>query len=354
MNKILTINPGSTSTKIALFNNEQIFFYRVIEHSEEELSQYKELFDQMDFRLRILKGALREAKVDPETVTAIAARGGLLPPVKAGAYRVTPEMIALLRHRPTLEHASNLGAPLAYALGDPYDIPCYIYDPVTVDEMLPLHKITGLSCFRRRALGHNLNMRAMAHRYAASRNIPYADLNLIVVHLGTGITLTLHQKGRITDMINDEEGPFSPERAGGLPNLQLIDLAFSGKYDKKSLTRLVKTEGGLMSHLGTKDARVIEERIKAGDEKADLVYKAMALDVSRWVGALAVDVCGDVDAIILTGGIAYSNYLTEIIKNYISFIAPVIIYEGEDELKALAEGILRVLRGEEEVNSLQI
>ncbi len=348
MNRILAINPGSTSTKVGVFDDENCVFKRTITHSEEELSQFPKLFDQLGFRCEIVKRVLRDAKVSGESCTAIAARGGLLPPIRSGAYLVTSEMIDYLRKRPQLIHASNLGAELAYTLGAPYDLPCYIYDPVTVDEMLPVYKITGLAEFERRALGHNLNMRAMAHRYAEEHQLSYDDVTLIVVHLGTGITLTLHQNGRIIDMVNDEEGPFSPERTGGLPSSLLIDFALSGQYTRNELQNLLKTGGGLMSHLGTKDAREVEGRIKAGDDKAKLIYDAMALSVARWIGSLAVDVKGKVDAIILTGGIAYSKYFTSMITDHVSFLAPVVIYEGDDELSALSRGVLRVLRGEEE------
>ncbi len=348
MNRILAINPGSTSTKVGIYEEELLVFQRTVTHSEGEISQFPELFDQMDFRCAVVKKVLEKTGITPETVTAIAARGGLLPPVKAGAYLVTPVMMDYLRNRPQLIHASNLGAEIAYRLGAPYNIPCYVYDPVTVDEMLPVYKITGLAEFERRALGHNLNMRAMAYRYAREQQMSYSDLTLIVAHLGAGITLTLHDKGRMIDMINDEEGPFSPERTGGLPAGMLIDFALSGKHTHTELHKILKTGGGLKSHLGTKDAREVEKRIEAGDEKAKLVYEAMALAVARWIGVLAVDVKGEVDAIILTGGIAYSKYLTSLIRDHVSFLAPVVIYEGEDELNALAGGILRVLRGEEE------
>ncbi|HHU07032.1 MAG TPA: butyrate kinase [Clostridiaceae bacterium] len=352
MYRILAINPGSTTTKVGVFDDGVSIIDFTISHSEEELSQFPELFDQLDFRYEAVKKILQDARITGDTCTAIAARGGLLPPVKAGAYLVTPAMIDYLRYRPQLIHASNLGAELAYKLAAPYNIPCYVYDPVTVDEMLPVYKITGLAGFERRALGHNLNMRAMAHRYAKEHQISYDEVTLIVAHLGTGITLTLHQNGRIIDMINDEEGPFSPERTGGLPSGLLIDFALSGHYTRSELHNLIKTGGGFMSHLGTKDVRKVEVWIKAGNENAKLIYEAMALSVARWIGTLAVDVKGNVDAIILTGGIAKSEYFTALISDHVSFLAPVVIYEGEDELAALSRGVLRVLKGEEEARIL--
>lgn len=345
--KILVINPGSTSTKLAVFKNEELIFKKNIAHADKDLQDFTDIFDQLDYRLQIIRAVLEEEKMSLDSISAIAARGGLLPPVKPGAYLVTSDMIDFLKHSPQAVHASNLAAALADALGSPFAIKSYVYDPVTIDEMLPVYKLTGLASFRRRALAHNLNMREMVRRYAADEKKNIKDLTLIVAHLGGGITLTLHQHGRIIDLINDEEGSFSPERTGALPCSQLIDLAFSGKYSQKELQQIIKSKGGLMSHLGTRDARIVEERITAGDKKAKLVYEAMALSVAKNIAALSVDVKGQVDAIILTGGLAFSKLLTKMIIDHISFIAPVTIYAGEDELKALASGVLRVLEGKE-------
>lgn len=347
LKRILVINPGSTSTKIALFEEETALWTKNVEHGPEELENCGRVIDQFDMRKDVVLRTLTEKAVNLSDLAAVVARGGLLRGVQAGAYKVDPGMIEELKYRPVNEHASNLGAWIAYDIAQPLGIPCFIYDPVTVDEMIPLVRITGLAEMQRVAMGHNLNMRAAALRMARLAHREYSDLNIIVAHLGGGITVSLHNKGRIVDMISDDEGPFSPERAGGLPSYQLISMATSPGVTLASMMKKVQRQGGLISHLGTSDAREVEHRIKAGDEKAALVYEAMALNVAKAIGQLAVTACGAVDYIVLTGGIAYSEMFVRWIRERVSFIAPVHVLPGENEMEALALGALRVLRGEE-------
>lgn len=348
MEKILVINPGSTSTKIAVYEDDRKLFVSSIEHSNEEIEQYDAIYDQYEFRKGLVLKELEKNGVKASDLTCIMSRGGLLPPVPSGAIRVNQDMCDQLRLHPVNEHASNLGAPIAFSIAQENNIPAFVYDPVTVDEMAPIAKLTGFPEMRRRSLGHNLNMRAMAHRYAQEVGKKFEDVTVITAHMGGGTTIGVYENGRIVDIINDEEGPFSPERAGGLPTPQVIDLAYSGRYDSRTFKKLLKNSSGLQAYLGTKDAREVERMIDEGDEKAKLVYQAMAYQLSKGIGELATAVCGRVDAIILTGGIAYSKIFTDWITDRVSFIAPVVLYPGENEMDSLANGALRVLRGEEE------
>jgi butyrate kinase len=347
MYRILVINPGSTSTKIAIYDDDKPVFTENINHSSETLSSYKKIADQYDMRRDVVLKVLALYEIKLDTLSAVVGRGGLLPPVKAGAYEVNRKMVDILRYRPKLEHASNLGGIIAYEIASPLYIPAYIYDSVTVDEMMPIAKISGLSEMTRESLGHHLNMRATSIRYAKERGKVLSDLNIITAHLGGGITISLFQDGRMVDIVSDDEGPFSPERSGGLPLFQLIEMATSGKYDYNSLMKKVKSQGGLMSYFGTANAKEVEEMIAAGDEKAKLVYQAMAYNIAKNIGKLAAAAEGRVDAILLTGGLAYSELLTKWIDKKVNFIAPVEIMPGENEMEALAFGALRVLRGEE-------
>lgn len=348
MERLLILNPGSTSTKIAVYEDEKQLFVEVLPHSVHEISKYEKIIDQYDLRKDAIFSTLEKYGVEVDSLTGIISRGGLLPPIETGAYEINEDMVWQLRNAPQNEHASNLGAVIAYEISKEKGIPSYIYDGVTVDEMIPLTKIAGLPGMRRKALGHNLNMRAAAMKYAKENKINYNEITLAIAHLGGGISISLHDKGKIIDFVSDEEGPFSPERTGGLPIFQLIDMATSGAYDKKAMMKIVKTKGGLMGYLGTTDSREVEKMIEAGDEKAKLVYEAMALNVAKHIAQLSVVVDGKLDAIILTGGIAYSKMFTNMIIKRISFIAPVIVYAGENEMQSLALGGLRVLRGEEQ------
>ena len=353
-NAILAINPGSTSTKIALYKKTELAWSESIEHDRETLSKYANIYDQFEMRLELVRAALRSHGTSPDELMATVGRGGLLPPVKAGAYYVNQELIDTLRYKPVNEHASNLGAALADAIAKPLSIPAFIYDPVTVDEMEPIAKITGLKEMKRIGQGHNLNMRAAAIKYAESVEKKYKELNILVAHLGGGITLSLHSRGQIIDMISDDEGPFSPERAGGLPGFQLIKMATSGDYDYKSMMKKVQRQGGLMAYFNTSDLREVFDLADKGDEQAKLVSEAMAHNVAKNIGKLSVVTCGEIDAIVLTGGIAYSERFTGWIEKRVKFIAPVVVIPGENEMEALAMGALRVMRGEENAREFSL
>ncbi|MDR1045811.1 MAG: butyrate kinase [Candidatus Adiutrix sp.] len=346
--KILVINPGSTSTKIAVYEDETTLFMESVEHDLETLQAYPGIYDQYGMRAGVVGEALRQGGFKGADFSAVVARGGLLPRARAGAYLVTPELLDTLRHRPQNEHISNIGAALAQSLAEPFGLRAYIYDPVTVDELEPIARVTGFKEMERRGQGHNLNMRAAAIKKARELGRPYDEVTSIVVHMGGGITMSLHHQGRIIDMISDDEGSFSPERAGGLPGFQLIALATGGQYDYQSLMRKYTRQGGLMSHFGTTDARAVLKMMEGGDRRAALVLEAMCHNVARNVAKLAVAVRGRVEHIVITGGLAHCRLFCDWIGERVGFIAPVTVIPGENEMEALALGALRVLRGEEE------
>ncbi len=350
MEKLLILNPGSTSTKIAVYEDEKQLFVESISHSADVIAQYDLIVDQFEFRKDMILDVLKEKGIALDSLTGIVARGGLLPPLQAGAYRVNDDMVWQLKNKPVMEHASNLGAVIADSIAGPLGIPAFIYDGVTVDEMLPILKITGLKEVERHGIGHNLNTRAAAMRYARENHKAYKDCKLIVVHLGGGISITLQYGGKIADIINDEDGPFAPERSGKLPIQSFAKYFGNSGMSTKEILKKLKSRGGLVAHLGVNDSREVEKMIADGDEHAKLIYDAMALNVARCVGEEAATVGGDIEAIVLTGGIAYSEYFTNEVKKNVEWIAPVTIYPGENEMESLALGGLRVLRGEEEAH----
>lgn len=345
--KILAINPGSTSTKIALYEDEKEIFVKTLEHEAEEIDKYEKIVDQFIMRKDIVVKFLEECGYDIKTLDAVVGRGGMLPPVKAGAYRVNEVMTDRLRNRPLMEHASNLGALIAFEIANSIEKPSYIYDSVKVDELSPIARISGMPLIPRKSTSHVLNSRAMALKAAQKYDRKYSDLNIIVAHMGGGISLSIHEGGRLVDIISDDEGPFSPERAGRVHCRELINLCFSGQYDKKSIMKMFSGNAGLKGYLGTVDAREVERMIDNGNEEARLVYEAMAYQVAKGIGELSTVVKGKVDLIILTGGIAYSKLMTNWIKERVEFIAPVEIMPGENEMESLALGTLRVLKDEE-------
>jgi len=350
MFKILVINPGSTSTKIGIFEDEKLSFIEVLRHDSETIKNYKKIFDQYDFRRNIILNFLKEKNISIDSLSCVVGRGGLIKPVKSGTYLVNDRMIEDLRESKRGEHASNLGAVLAYEIAKSVGIPAFIVDPVVVDEMEDVARISGLYGIERKSIFHALNQKAVARRAARDLNKKYEEANLIVVHLGGGISIGAHKKGKVIDVNNalNGDGPFAPERAGGLPTQDLVDLCFSGKYTFEEMKKKLAGNGGLVSHLGTNDAREVEKRIENGDKKAKLVYEAMAYQISKTIGEMAAALKGEIDAIVITGGIAYSKMLTDWIVERISFLGKVLIYPGEDEMEALNEGALRVLRKEEE------
>lgn len=344
---ILSLNPGSTSTRIAVYENQTLLFQKKVDHPAESLRGFESNVAQFPIRLEAILKALHEENFDLKRLSAVAGRGGKLPPLMQGAYIVDNGMLDFLRHRPIDDHASNLGALLAYEIARPLGISAYIYDAVVMDQMEDIAKLSGLPEIRRKASCHALNMRAMAIKAAYNNGWQLADKNIIVSHMGAGISATVIHKGRMIDVITDEEGPYSPERSGGLPNRQLVDLCFSGQHDRSSATRRTRGQGGLMAYLGTNDALEVERRIEAGDDKAQLVYDGMIYQVAKHISSLAAVINGEVDLVVLTGALANSGYIIERLMPRVSFLGNVVVLPGENELEALAYGILRVLRGEE-------
>ena len=347
--RVLTINPGSTSTKIGVFEDENLMFEETLRHSTEEISSYEKIYDQYEFRKEIILKCLKDNNIELDSLDTVVGRGGLLKPIEGGTYIVNDIMLEDLKAGVMGEHASNLGGILAHEIANEIQVNAFIVDPVVVDELQDLARISGLKEIERKSIFHALNQMAVSRRYAKFLEVQYQDLNLIVAHLGGGISVGAHEKGRVIDVANalDGEGPFSPERSGSLPVGDLIKLCYSGKYTHNQMKKMIKGNGGLVSYLNTNDAREVVERIKNGDKYAELIYYAMAYQVAKEIGAQAAVLKGKVDAIILTGGIAYDNMFTSWISEMVEFISKVVIYPGEDELTALAEGGLRVLKGEE-------
>lgn len=348
--RILAINPGSTSTKIAIYDNEKEVFETTLRHSNEEIDKYDKITDQYDFRKDVILTALSENGINLTKLSAVVGRGGLLKPIKGGTYAVNNQMVEDLHAAQMGEHASNLGGMIAHEIANQLNIPAFIVDPVVVDELEPVARVSGMPEIPRVSIFHALNQKAVARRYAKESGKPYDSLNLIVAHLGGGISVGAHHNGRVVDVNNalDGEGPFSPERTGGLPIGDLAKLCFSGKYSHADIKKMIKGKGGLVAYLGTNDGRDVVKMIENGDENAKLIFEAMAYQVAKEIGSCAAVLKGNVDAIILTGGLAYGEMLTNWIKSRVSFISEVVIYPGEDEMSALAQGGLRVLRKEEE------
>ncbi len=347
---ILVINPGSTSTKVALFQGVQRAAEDTLLHGREQLARFSTLWDQFDFRLQAIQDFIARIKLPAFALQAVVGRGGLLKPLRRGIYRVSKEMIEEARKGVQGEHVSNLGCALAKEISTLYGGEAFVVDPVSVDEFEPLARYSGHPLIMRRALSHALNLRAAAIWAAEQRNVDVEQNNFIVAHLGGGISVAPVKRGRIVD-VNDasSDGPFSPERSGGLPLQPLIDLCFSGQYTKEQIKQMVMGQGGLKAYLGSVDAREIEERINSGDKKAAEVYRAMAYQIAKEIGAMAAVLEGRIEAVVITGGLAFSQILMNEIKRYISFIAPVITLPGELELEAMAAGALRGLSGREPI-----
>lgn len=349
MFRILAINPGGTSTKIGFFEDEKEIFVERIDHSAEELSKFERIADQKEYRTSLVLEALKRHGIELKTLSAVVGRGGLLKPLKSGTYTVNEKMLEDLRKAERGEHASNLGAMIAYEIAKPLGIPAFIVDPVSVDELPEIAKITGMKELVKPVLSHALNTKAVAKRFAKEQGRRYEELRLIVVHMGSGNSVSAHEGGKMIDVTNSmEEGSFGMDRAGSVPCMQLLKLAFSGKYEFFRLKKMLFGEGGVYSYLRTKDFREVKKMVEEGNEEAIKVVEAMAYQIAKDVGAMATVLEGKVDAIIITGGIAHNDWFVEKIKRRISFIGPIYVYPGEDELKALTEGALRVLRGEEE------
>ena len=346
---ILVINPGSTSTKIAVYEDSRSVFVKTIRHTIDELRPFDTVADQLNFRKDLVMKELQSEQIDLHQITIIMGRGGMIRPVESGVYEVNDLMKNDLRNGLQGEHASNLGGLIADEIAQILPgAKAYIADPVVVDELQDIARITGLPLFERRSIFHALNQKAVARSYAHSIHRDYEDMNLIVVHLGGGISIGVHLKGRVIDVNQalDGEGPMSPERSGSLPMGDLLKASFSGQYDYKTLQRLINGEGGYVAYFGTNDAYKIEQMANNGDSKALLIQRALGYQVAKYIGASAAVLEGIVDAIILTGGLAHNKTLTEMISKHVSFIAQVLVYPGEDEMKALAMNALLILTGQ--------
>ncbi len=348
--QILTINPGSTSTKFALFVGDDIVLGETVDHSAAELAPFGKMSDQFDFRKKIILAALARKQIDIKSLDAVVGRGGLLKPVSGGTYKVNDNMITDLRSAVRGEHASNLGALIAQAIAVEAGCESYIVDPVVVDELNDVARYSGNPLLPRVSIFHALNQKRTARMVATAYGMPYEDANIIVVHMGGGISAGMHSKGRVIDVNNalDGDGPFTPERSGTVPIGQMVGLCFSGEYTENQIRKMIKGGGGLVAYLGTNVLRDVELRIAEGNKEAELVHDAMVYQIAKEIGQLSTVVNGMVDAIALTGGMAHSDFFTNKIKDKVSFIADTVIFPGENELEALRDGAMRILNGEEE------
>ncbi|MEC1290857.1 butyrate kinase [Bacillus mojavensis] len=354
--RILTINPGSTSTKIGVFHNERSIFEKTLRHNIEELQRFDHIIDQYEFRKKHILETLHEQGINISKFDAVCARGGLLRPIEGGTYEVNDDMIEDLKSGYAGQHASNLGGIIAREIADGLNIPSYIVDPVVVDEMSELAKMSGMPEIERKSIFHALNQKAVARKAAASLGKRYEHMKMIITHMGGGITIGVHDRGRVVDVNNGlhGEGPFSPERAGTVPAGDLVNLCFSGKYTKEEIMKKLVGTGGLSGYLGTNDAVKVKQMIQGGDEKARLIFDAMAYQVAKEIGAASAVLKGEVEAIVLTGGLAYGKSFVSSISSYIDWISDVLVYPGENELQSLAQGALRVLQGEEQSKQYRI
>ncbi len=349
MFRILVINPGSTSTKIGIYENTRSVFDTTIRHSRRELEAFGSILAQKEMRKALVLEALKDGDISLKSLDAIVGRGGMVKPLESGTYTINEKLFEDLRAKGFVQHASALGGIIAYELGKDLAIPAYMVDPVTVDEMMPIAKVTGIKGVERRSIFHALNAKYIAKRFCRENSKEYASCRLIVAHLGGGITVSAHLNGKVVDVSNglDGEGPLTPERSGALPVSAVIDLCFSGDYTKEELLTLVSSKSGMQMLLGTNDLREAEQRIKSGDKEAELVVGAMAYQVAKEIGAMVAALKSEVNAIIITGGLAHSQYFVSLIERRINKLGKLIIYPGEDELRALTEGVLAVLQKKE-------
>ncbi|MFV0471854.1 MAG: butyrate kinase [Paludibacteraceae bacterium] len=350
MYKILVINPGSTSTKIAIYEDDRKISSYTIRHSSEDTNRFKHIIDQLDYRYTLITDLLKVENIDLTGFSAIIGRGGMLPPVQSGIYAVNEPMLAILRKAVIGEHASNLGAFLAYKMAEKSEkCLAYIADPVAVDEMSDIARIGGLPEVPRRSMFHALNHKAVARFHAEKIGKRYEELNLIVAHLGGGITVGAHKRGRVVDVNQglDGYGPFAPERSGTLDVGVIVKMCYSGKFTQAEMLKKLAGKGGLTAHCGTNDVQELERRIEKGDEYTKLVLQAMAYTIAKEIMSLFTVFKGKNDGVVITGGIAYSKFITDMIKSFIEPFADIYIYPGEDELQSLALSALRALNGEE-------
>ena len=347
-NYILAINPGSTSTKIAVYQSNKFVFLKTIRHEGDDLQPFKKTTDQLEYRMSLVVKEVKENHVPFNQIGLIIARGGVIRPIESGVYEVNESMIADLESGVMGDHASNLGGLIAHRLIDQFpQAKAYIADPVVVDELQDVARISGHPEFQRISIFHALNQKSTARTYAHSRGMEYEDLNLIIAHLGSGISIGAHKKGRVIDVNNglDGEGPFGPERSGTLPAGALVKYCFEGNASLNEIEKMLAGQGGLFAYMGHKDAHQLEKLAREGDPKARFIQEAMAYQISKEIGAMAAVLGGEVHAIIITGGIAHNPDLTSYIKEHVGFIAPVFIYPGEDEMRALAQNGAMLLTG---------
>lgn len=347
--KSLIINPGSTSTKIGVFEDETLLFEETLRHSTEEIAQYASIVDQKDFRKDIILSLLKEKDFDIKSLNVVVGRGGMLKPIPGGTYAVTDDLLEDLKIGKQGQHASNLGGILAREIGESIGVPSYIVDPVVVDELEPISRYSGVPELPRTSVFHALNQKAVAKRFAKENGKAYDSLNLIVVHMGGGVSVGAHKCGRVIDIFNalDGDGAFSPERAGAVPSGALVKMCFSGKYTEKEVYSKLVGKGGFNAYLGTNDMRDVEKMVDNGDAHAAEVRDAFTRQMVKNIGSMACVLKGKVDQIIVTGGIAYDKAVVAALKESAEWIAPFTVYPGEDELLALTQGALRVLNGEE-------
>ena len=351
--KSLIINPGSTSTKIGVFEDETLLFEETLRHSTEEISKYATIFDQKDFRKNIIIDLLKSKEFDVKSLGMVVGRGGMLKPIPGGTYACTDALVKDLEVGVSGQHASNLGGILAREIADEIGVPSFIVDPVVVDELMPIARYSGVPELPRVSIFHALNQKAVAKRYAKETGKKYEDLNLIVVHMGGGVSVGPHKNGKVIDIFNalDGDGAFSPERSGAVPVGALVKMCFSGEYTQAEVYKKLVGNGGFNAYVGTNDMRDVEKMVNEGNEKAAEVRDAFILQMSKNIGAMATVLEGKVDQIIVTGGIAYDKYVVAKLKERCEWIAPFTVYPGEDELLALVQDGLRVLNGEEEAKN---
>lgn len=355
MERILVINPGSTSTKLAVFDDDKRIMTANIRHPLEEVKHFNWVMAQFDYRMAHIENALKEHGIDKKSLTCVMARGGLLPPVPSGAFIINQEMIDYFYAAKVNVHISNLACVLADAIARPLGIPAMVYDPVAVDEMDDIVRITGMKEIEKISRGHVLNSRAMARRCAVEiLGKKLEDCTVIVDHIGGGCSTWLVHKGKCIDCYSDDDAAFAPERCGRIQAMELAMLCYSGKYTREEMSRYIRGKSGLSCLLGTSDAIEVEKMIENGDEYAGRVYKAMAISHAKAIADLASTVCGKVDRIVITGGLANSKMLMELIRPHVEWIAPMEVMAGEFEMEALAAGGLRVMRGEEKPHEFHL
>ncbi|MCR5808592.1 MAG: butyrate kinase [Clostridiales bacterium] len=349
--RVLAINPGSTSTKVGVYEGYDMLYEGTVRHSQEELSKFEAIHDQKDMRMQLVEELIEENGFKLSDMDAFVGRGGIVRPLKSGVYTINEKLMDDLKNLPSAQrHASMLGGVIARAFGDTYGKPSFIVDPVTVDERDEIAKITGLPQIKRDCIFHCLNQKSVCRYHCRLNGLKYEEQNFVVAHLGGGISVAAHRKGVICDVTDaiTGEGPFTPERCGSIPAKLLADLIYDGGYSREEVYKLIAGKGGFMAHFNTNSAIEVEKMVDAGDEHAKLIYEAMGYNIAKCIGMMATVLSGKVDAVIITGGMAYSRMLSQYIKERVEFIAPVSIYPGEGELSALAAGAMRVLNGEEE------